>query len=123
MVSSQMIYHQFCKATVQMYADDSTLYYAAKTVSELDNVLSTELNMVFDWIKRNKMVLNISKTKSIILGSSHKLSSTPKMSLNLSGEPIEQVDKVKLLGIIIDNQLLWAEHIDTIVRKMVVSQW
>ena len=28
-----------CKATVQMYADDSTLYYAAKTVSELDNAL------------------------------------------------------------------------------------
>ena len=51
-----------------MYADDSTLYYAAKTVSELDNVLSAELNMVFDWIKQNKLVLNISKTKSIILG-------------------------------------------------------
>ena len=67
-------------------------------LSELDNVLSAELNMVFDWIKRNKFVLNISKTKSIILGSSHKLSSTSKMSLNLSGEPIEQVNKVKLLG-------------------------
>ena len=35
------------------------------------------------------------------------------MSLNLSGEPIEQVDKVKWLGIIIDNQVSWAEHIDT----------
>ena len=62
-----------CKATVQMYADDSTLYHAAKTVSELDNVLSAV------------------KSKSIILGSSHKLSSIPKMSLNLSGEPVEQV--------------------------------
>ena len=93
-----------------MYADDSTLYYAAKTVSELDNVLSTELNKVFDWIKQNKFVLNISKTKSIILGLIHKLSSTPKMSLNLSGEPIEQVDKVKLLGTIIDSRLSWAEH-------------
>ena len=40
------------------------------------------------------------------------------MSLNLSGEPIEQVDKVKLVGTIIDSQLSWAEHIDTIVKKM-----
>ena len=40
------------------------------------------------------------------------------MILNLSGEPIEQVDKVKLLGTIIDSQLSWAEHIDTIVNKV-----
>ena len=101
-----------------MYADDSTMYYAAKTVSKLDNVLSAELNMVFDWIKQNKLVLNISTTKSIILGSRHKLSSTPKMSLNSSGEPIEQVDKVKLLGTIINSQLSCTEHINTIVKKM-----
>jgi len=63
-----------------MYADDSTLYYAAKTVSELNNILTAELNRVFDWIKRNKLVLNISKTKSIIFGSSYKLSSTPNMT-------------------------------------------
>ena len=100
-----------------MYADDSTFYYAAKTVSELDNVLSAELNKVFDWIKRNNLVLNISKTKSIILGSRHNLV-IYTMSLNLYGEAIEQVDKVKLLGTIIDSQLSWAEHIDTIVKKM-----
>ena len=29
-----------------------------------------------------------------------------------------QVDKVKLLGTIIDSQLSWAEHIDNIVKKM-----
>ena len=40
MPSSQTIYHLFCQATVQMYADDSTLYYAAKTVSKLDSVLN-----------------------------------------------------------------------------------
>lgn len=40
------------------------------------------------------------------------------MSLNLSGETIEQMDKVKLLCIIIDSQLSWAEHIDAIVKKM-----
>ena len=30
------------------------------------------------------------------------------MSLNLYGEPIEQVDKVKLLATIIDSQLSWS---------------
>lgn len=72
-----------------MYADDSTLYYAAKTIGELNYLLCAELNEVFDWIKQ-KLVLSISKTKSVVLGSSYKLSSTPTMSLNLSGETIEQ---------------------------------
>lgn len=106
------------KASVQMYADDSTLYYAANSSTELDKVLSSELDMVFDWIQQNKLVLNISKTKSIILGSSHKLSSRPTLRLNLSGELIEQVDKVKLLGLRIDSQLSWSEHIDTVIKKM-----
>ena len=38
------------------------------------------------------------------------------MSLKMSGEPVEPVNKVKLLGTIIDSQLSWAEHIDTIVK-------
>ena len=74
-----------CKATVQIYADDSTLYYAAKNLSELDNFLSAELTKVSDWMTQNKLVLNISKTKSIIMRSRHKLSFTPKMILNLYG--------------------------------------
>ena len=40
------------------------------------------------------------------------------MSLNLYGGPIERVDKVKLLGTIIDSQLSWAEQIDTIVKRI-----
>ena len=52
----------------------------------------------FDWIKQNKLVLNISKTKSIILGSSHKLSSMPTLNLYLDGEPIQQVDKGHITG-------------------------
>ena len=50
-----------------MYADDPTLYYAKNTSGELEKVLSSELNLVFDWIKLNKLAMNISKTKSIIL--------------------------------------------------------
>lgn len=32
--------------------------------------------------------------------------------------PIEQMNKIKLLGFTIDGQLTWSDHIDTIVIKM-----
>ena len=105
-------------ALIQMYADDSTLYFMATSCAELNKVLSYELGLVVDWIKRNRLVLNISKTKSIILGSFHKLSSKPTLKLKIAKVPIEQLNTVKLLGVLIDNSLTWSEHVDSIVKKM-----
>lgn len=67
------------KATLTMFADDTTLYYAAPTCSELNQVLSCEISKLYNWIKTNKLVLNISKTMSIIFGSKYRLSDNPKL--------------------------------------------
>lgn len=101
-----------------MYADDSTMYCAANTYKELSEVISQELETVYAWITLNKLVLNISKTKSILFGSRHKLATKPKLELYVAKDPIEQVEKVKLLGMVIDNHLSWSEHIDRIIQKM-----
>ena len=49
------------KASVSMHADDSTLYTSANTVTEMTATLK-ELQLVSEWVARNKLVLNISKT-------------------------------------------------------------
>ena len=58
---------------IVMYADDSTLYYAANTNNELNDVVSQELDIVHEWILTNKPVLTTSKNKKIVLGSRHRL--------------------------------------------------
>ena len=57
------------KARVSMYADDSTIYTSATTATEMTVTLNKELQLVSDCVKRNKLVLNISKTKSIVFGT------------------------------------------------------
>jgi hypothetical protein len=52
-----------------MYADDSTLYTSATIASEMTATLNKELQLVSEWVARNKLVLNISKTKRI--GTNH----------------------------------------------------
>ena len=41
-----------------MHADDKTLYMSATTVEDLSATLNKELQLVSDWVKNNRMVLN-----------------------------------------------------------------
>ena len=88
-----------------MYADDSTLYTSATTVSEITATLNIELQLVSEWVARNKLVLNISKTKSIVFGTNHSLNPKPQLNLVINNVEIEQVEVTKLLGVTLDCKL------------------
>ena len=60
-----------------MYADDSTIYAAATTANEVTETLNKELQTVLEWVASNKLVLNTSKTKSIVFGTNHSLNARP----------------------------------------------
>ncbi len=101
-----------------MYADDSALYVSAPTVREITSVLNKELQILFDWITDNKPVINISKTKSILFGTKHFLSSNPQMDLIINNCAVERVQETKLVGVTLDCNLSWSKHIDLLVQKM-----
>jgi hypothetical protein len=50
---------------------------SATTVSEFTATLNKELHLVPEWVAMNKLVLNISKTKSIVFGKNHSLNPKP----------------------------------------------
>ena len=50
----------------------------------------------------NKLFLNISKTKGIVFGINHSVSSRPQLNLVMNGVAVEQVEETKLLGVTID---------------------
>ncbi len=92
--------------SLTLYADDSTLYYAAATCSELNQVLTRELYFIYDWVKPNKLVLNISKTVCMLFGSNHSLKTDHKLD-----QPMQQVRRTKLLGLWLNCSLTLSEHI------------
>jgi hypothetical protein len=101
-----------------MYADDSTLYTSATTASEITATLNKELQSVSEWVARNKIVLNISQTKSIVLGRNHSLNPKPQLNIVLNNMEIEQVEETKLLGVTLDCKLSWSKHIYATVAKI-----
>ena len=93
---------------MSMYADDSTLYTSATTATEMNATLNRGLQLVSEWVARNKLVLNISKTKSVVFGTSHSLTPKPQLNIVMKHLEIEQVEVTKLLGVTLDCKLSWS---------------
>jgi hypothetical protein len=69
----------------------------------------------------DKLVLNSSKTKSIVFGTNHSLNPKPQLNLVMNHVEIEQFEVTKLIGVTMDCKLSWSKHIDTAVAKMGIS--
>ena len=103
------------KARVSMYADDSTLYTSATTATEMTATLNKELQLVSEWVERNNLSLNISKTKSTVFGTNHSLNHKHQLNCVINHVEIEQVEMTKLLGVTLDCKLSWSKHMDAVV--------
>lgn len=101
-----------------MYADDTTLYCAAMSEQSVIKTLRYALIDINDWVESNKLVLNLSKTKSIVLGTQYKLANNPQLNLSMKNINIEQVNMIKLLGLTIDSSLSWSSHINNMITKI-----
>ena len=105
-------------ASMEIYADDTTVWVAGQDKASVNAVLQQEMNLVSSWVNENMLKLNVAKTKSIMLGTSYTLKSKPKINLMVENTIIEQVEEAKLLGVMIDSKLSWTAHIHKVVTKM-----
>ena len=101
-----------------IYADDTTIYAHSENLKDLSNILQHEVMQISEWVTENKMKLNISKTKCLVICSDHAQKKEHLLNISLEGVPIEQVKEARLLGVTIDERLSWATHINNIITKM-----
>ena len=81
-----------------------------------DQLKSQEyLDNINKWTKQNKMLINQKKTKTIIFNFTDNYQFTTRLQLN--GESVEVVPEVKLLGIIIQNNLKWESNTANLVKR------
>ena len=96
-----------------MYADDTHITYAGSSVDNIQFYLNQDLENVHNWLRANKLTLNMTKTEFMLIGSRQRLS-------NLTDSPPTiTIDKTaKSLGVTIDNKLDWSSHIDKLTKKI-----
>ena len=102
------------------YADDTTLLITLNpnncNPSDLSANINNELKKVSQWLNVNKLSLNIKKSKCMAFHKVDKRMTLP--NLTVCNETIEYVKCFSFLGIIIDQNLTWKDHINHIGNKI-----
>ena len=89
-----------CRAN--LYADDTAVYCSNKTYIDLILSPRIDLDNIAQWLRSNKLTLNVKKTKFVIFGSKNNLRHIVNTDLRLNGEVIERVREFKYLGLTLD---------------------
>ena len=104
---------------LDLFADDSSLHTASENIESINENLQISLDEVDDWCKTNKMILHPEKSKSMIITTHQKRQLHQyQLKLRINNIDIEQVKKHKLLGIIIDENLTWEDHINHLYKQL-----
>ena len=104
---------------MEMYADDTTLFFANKDLNCVEHTLQNDLNNISSWCANNNLVINPQKTKCMLICSSLKRRNLHSASLNLQLDSckIEHVKSFKMLGMHVDETLSWSVHVQIIELK------
>ena len=79
--------------------------------------MNSDLDDLTNWFKANRLALNVNKSNCMLFqpnGNQNTLGNT----LNIGVDPIELKLYCKFLGIFIDNQLRWNNHLSHISAKL-----
>ena len=97
---------------VQNFADEVNFNSCVKPINKQVNY---DLKTLVNWLKANKIVLNIGKTE-LLLFKSPKKQLDCDLKIKLNGN-LYETDSVKHLGIQIDKKLPWKQQINYVTFK------
>ena len=98
------------------FADDTTLITNLNNEDTRNESLNDELTIFHNWLRANKLSLNVNKTKAMVFHMPQKRIQLPL--LRIAGEDIAFVDNFNFLGIIINKHLNWTSHVDMLTAKL-----
>ncbi len=105
---------------ISMYADDTTLFVSGNDAAVISYKLQQDLEAIMLWLHQNKLFLNTDKTKIMLVGTSVKLNKVQdgEFFVSVNGRPLENVECMKCLGVVIDKELKWHKHVNSVIQKV-----
>ena len=103
-----------CSSIKCLYFADYTIYFPCKDLFNDIITINNQLKTIDESLEANKLSLNISKTMYMIIGNAP--SQLPPILIG--NVPITLVNKIKFLGITVDNKLTFKKHVFAVVGKI-----
>ena len=89
-----------------MYADDTSISASSENPVQLVEHLKRELEGIMDWLRQNKLSLNVAKCEYMFIGNDKQLRKISDIgNLEMDKDEIKRVRKTKYLGPTIDESL------------------
>jgi Reverse transcriptase (RNA-dependent DNA polymerase) len=103
----------FEHVNVLAYADDLKLFMTVKCIEDCER-FQHDLDLLHSWCLVNKFDLNADKCKSVSFGRGSK---PVVFQYSIGGTDLERVNRIKDLGVIIDDRMTFVSHIEAVVAK------
>ena len=98
-----------------MYAHDTSFTLQSQHISQLNETINDDLRRLDLWMQGSKLSLNVSKTQSMLICKKPKHQKLKiaggALCLNIRGNILDVVQKVKFIGLQVDNTLDWKDQI------------
>ena len=95
------------------FADDTTVFASDSYINNVHATVNRELVGVDNWLKANRLSLNISKTSYLII-SNHKNG----IEIRIRDSILTKVSTVKFLGVTLDEHLTFNDHVKNVTTKI-----
>ena len=101
----------------RLFADDTALLISDSTLPKMEKLANDELSNVNQWMRSNNLTLHPQKTLALYI-SPYSRKSSPNLTLTLDADQISISDAAKYLGLLVDDQLSFKNHIALLENKI-----
>ena len=91
-------------------------FLSHKNIDTLQTSFNKEIDLIFQWFICNKLSINEKKTNFMIF--TKKKINKDSITVKLGNSDIQRVSSTKFLGVTIDENLSWVNHVDIICNKI-----
>ena len=109
--------HAIASSKTFHFADDTSLVISNSNFKTLVKTLNADLKRLSEWLRANKLCLNVLKSELLIFCPPNK-KVDPAHKVLLDGKVMIPSKSVKYLGIILDNKLNWSEQVTTLCNRL-----
>jgi exonuclease III len=99
-----------------MYADDTSVTVCADDAEKAILDMNLVLAKIEDWLKFNKIAINVKKCKYMILDFNIK--EKPINKIKMCNSELELVNEIKYLGVVLDSKIKFNAHADEVIKKL-----
>jgi exonuclease III len=102
----------------RLFADDAAFVYRSTNYDQLRAMMQKDLSTIKSFLSSINLEMSINKTEFMIFRTNSSSDVNLFTEIPLGDSAIKKVDRFKYLGLVIDSEISWREHTNSIALKI-----